>query len=417
MNLTRIFNMTRLVLPIDLPSGFLKPWRALIAVASLALVFSCTEDSNPELEKEKFVSVFDNNDYSAVFYPIDIRQTSDEGFLILAEKKIPDSNFRGTYLLKADAYGNFVSDLALDDYANPIGDLMEIQNEYYFLTLDMNLGGHLVKVDADLQGADANPIGGTIYPSAASVDGDGFLLLSYDHVEKESRISRHDKSGNINGGPVAVGIGAGDDVEEPIMEHVLRTGKRFPFQVGKISDGLYYFNGFENYSLSLVFTNLTSPLGVVRGYQDRTGFSAVLPLGNGKFAASRFAFGQNYFLPDLALQTNAPGGDSDLGGYVLPELVPDAHVKIIRTTVGTKNVLVFASDTKSKQIGLFFYEEGTGKFITSRYLGFSNPFEFSSIIVTSDEGLAVLGTTWLAGRFPRLCIFKLSKDEVADLVE
>ena len=66
-----------------------------------------------------------------------------------------------------------------------------------------------------------------------------------------------------------------------------------------------------------------------------------------------------------------------------------------------------ASDTKSKQIGLLFYEESTGKFISSRYLGFSNPFEIASIVQTSDEGLAVCGTTYLAGRFPRICIIQI----------
>src|SRR5690606_14991572 len=107
------------------------------------------------------------------------------------------------------------------------------------------------------------------------------------------------------------------------------TGKRFPFQIGKVSDALYFFNGFENYSFSLVFTNLqgNGPVGVVQGQQDDGGFSAVVPLNNGKFAASRFDFGQNYFLPGVTLQTNGPTMGAYLGGFVLPELVPDAPVK------------------------------------------------------------------------------------------
>ncbi len=75
--------------------------------------------------------------------------------------------------------------------------------------------------------------------------------------------------------------------------------------------------------------------------------------------------------------------------------------------------MIYASDTKSKQIGLFFYEEVSGRFMSSKYLGFTNPFEIGNLAVTSDEGLVVCGTTYLAGRFPRICIFKLSKDELA----
>ena len=48
----------------------------------------------------------------------------------------------------------------------------------------------------------------------------------------------------------------------------------------------------------------------------------------------------------------------------------------------------------------------------SHYLGFSNPFEVASLIRTEDEGLLVCGTTYLAGRFPRICLFKLSKENV-----
>lgn len=388
---------------------------ATILLALITLASSCSEDSNPDFEKEKFTSVFDNKDYSAAFYPIDCRQTIDGGYLILAERKIPGSNFRGTYLLRVDAFGNFVNDLALDQYSNPVGDLMYLRDAYYFLALDtLSLQGQLVKVDASIANAEANAVDGAGFPSAATADGDNFLLLSYRHLDKTSVVSRHNASGDITKGPAVFGIGAGDDVEEPIMNHILRTGKRFPFQVGKVSDGLYFFNGFENYSFSLVFTDLGEggPLGVVHGQQDDGGFSSVVPLGNNKFAASRFEFGQNYFLPGVTLQTNGPTIGAYLGGLVLPELTPDAVVKILRTTIGTRSMLVYSSDTRSKQIGLYFYDESTGEFVSSRYLGFSNPFEVTSIVRTDDEGLAICGTTWLAGRFPRICLFKLSREEL-----
>lgn len=389
-------------------------------VVAALLLWACTEDSNPDLEKEKFTSVFDDNQYTATFYPIDLRQTADGGYLILSERKIPGSNYRGSYLLRADAFGNFVKHASLDQYSNPVGALMEIEGEYLFFTLDtLNLQSQLIKVDADLENVEMVSVPGPGIPSAAGADGNGCLLLRYDHVDKTSVFSRHDADGNVVQGPVAFSIGAGDDVEEPIMNHILRTGRRFPFQVGKVSNGLYFFNGFQNYSFSLVFTDLdaASPSGVVHGQQDDGGFSAVVPLANGKFAASRFDFGQNYFLPGVTLKTSGPSISANLGGFALPELVPDAPVKILRATVGTRDVLIFVSDTRSKQIGLFFYDEATGNFIGSRYLGFSNPFEMASIIRTQDEGIAVCGTTWLAGRFPRICLFKLSAKELNKLVE
>src|SRR5690606_21090944 len=152
---------------------------------------------------------------------------------------------------------------------------------------------------------------------------------------------------------------------------------------------------------SIVFTNLqgNEPQGVVQGQQDDGGFSEVIPLGNGTFAASRFNFGENYFLPKVALETNGLTAGAFLGGLVLPELIPDAPVRILRATIGSTNALIFASDTRSKQIGLFFYNEADGAFISGRYLGFSNPFEIGALTLTDDGGLAVCGTPYLAGRF------------------
>lgn len=391
----------------------------ILSIAIIALA-SCAEDNDPELEKRTFMSVFDNHEYSAVFFPIDVRETPDGGYLILAEKQIEKSNFRGSYLLKVDATGNFERDMALNHLANPVGDLMAIQDRFYFLTVDtLSLQGQLVATNAQLDSVSIAPLPQVGFPCAAAADGAAFLVLSYDHADCASVVTRHDPQGNVVKGPASFSIGAGDDVEEPIMDHILRTGRRFPFQVGKVSEGLYFFNGFENYSFSLVFTNLedNSPVGVVQGQQDDGGLSAVVPLGNDRFAVSRFDFGKNYFLPGVPLATNGPTSSAYLDGLTLPELVPDADVRILRTTIRSKDVLIYASNTRSKQIGLFFYDERDGAFISSRYLGFSNPFEVSAVIRTADEGLVVCGTTWLAGRFPRICLFRISEEALAKQVE
>jgi hypothetical protein len=279
-----------------------------------------------------------------------------------------------------------------------------------------SLQAQVVETDEANENTTISPINGITYPAAVGQDGaSSFVLLSYDQADKNTIISRHTMSGASQGNALAFTIGAGEDVEEPIINHFLRTGKRLPFQVGKIPGGAYYFNGFYNYTLSLVFTNLSpnGSIGVVQGQQDDGGFSAVYPLGGNKFAASRFNFGDNFFLPNVDMSTNGTSIAVELGGNSFPELTSNASVKIHSKVIGTANTLIFASDTKSKQIGLFFYNESTGEFLSSRYLGFSNPFEVASISSTSDDGLIVCGTTYLAGRFPRICLLKLSKDELA----
>ena len=395
--------------------------RNVVAFFLLAILFGCGEETNPDVEKNTFTSIFDNKQFSERFSPIDFQQTEDGGYLILAERKLPDSNFSGIYLLRADASGDFVKDLTVEDpCVNAVGDLMQVDGDYYFFAMDrLTLEGRLVKVNAEADSAVITPIVGINYPAAASSDGNDFLLLSYNHVDKTSVITQHNTKGDITKGPESFTIGAGDDVEEPIIRHFIRTGRRFPFQVGKVSDDLYFFNGFQNYTFSLVFTdfNEDDPSGVVQGQQDDGGFSAVLPLGGNEFSAARFNFGDNYFLPRVTLETTGLSLGAYLGGSTLPELVADAPVKILRASRGSQNIIIYASDTRSKQIGLFFYDLATGDFMSSRHLGFSNPFEIAAIIRTKDEGLAICGTTYLAGRFPRICLFKLSSAELVEQIK
>jgi hypothetical protein len=320
--------------------------------------------------------------------------------------------------MKADKFGKFVSGVDVEDeYVNAVGDLMVTGNQYYFFCMDATfVETQLVKVDAETLTLTFTRVdAGLTYPTAACAENanGNFMLLSYNHEDKQTIVAKINANGNAST-LAGFDIGVGDDVEEPIINHFLATGKTFPFQIGLVSSGSYFFNGFYNYTFSLVFTNLNSVTGVVQGQLDDGGFSAVNPIAGNKFAASRFNFGDNYFLPNVNLSTNAPSSGVDLGGFTLPELVDNARVKILRTVVNKKNVLIFASDTKSKQIGLFFYDEATGEFLSSRYLGFSNPFEVGNAIQTTDEGLLVCGTTYLAGRFPRICLIKLSAAELKE---
>lgn len=393
-----------------------KIYAILFAILGFSLLMSCSEESNPEFDMQTFTTIFDNNKFDASYFPIDMRQTPDGGYIILGGRRLDDSNFTGIYLLKADKFGNFEKEIEVEETSvNPVAKFTEYQTKYYFFCMDpLTQQAQIANVDANLDAVTITPVqGGLTYPAAASFVDNNFVLLGYNNGDKQSVISILNPDGGILSSK-GYTIGTGEDVEEPIIQHYIRTGRQYPFEVGKAAGGLYFFNGFFNYTFSLVFTDLTSddPIGVVQGQQDDGGFSALTPLGGNKFASSRFNFGDNFLIPNKELSTSSITSSTDLGGYSLPELIPNAKVRILRATVNAKNVLIYGSDTKSKQIGLLYYEEAAGTFIGSRYLGFSNPFEIASLVQTSDEGLAICGTTYLAGRFPRICIFKLSKEQL-----
>jgi hypothetical protein len=386
-------------------------------IAVTFLVFACGEDSNPVTETKNFTSVFDSNQFSDGFFPIDIQQTTDGGYVVLAESKLDSTQLTGVYLLKADKYGNFVKFIKADTLFNPIGRLSKIANKYYFFCM-RNTDAKLASFDENLDNFTSVDVAYT-NPAASAPFENGLLLLSVNMDSKQTIIAQI----GLDGGTIrdkGFSFGDGDDSEKPLSEHFLKQGKQFPFDVGMLTPGIYYFNGFYNYTFSLIFTNMTSddPIGITAGQNDDGGFSALVPLSASKYAAARFNFGENYFLPSTTIVATSQGTPStQLGGLTIPELISETKVKILRTTVNQKNVLVYAADTETRQIGLYFYDEATGAFIGSKYLGFSNPFTIGNLINTEDGGIAVAGTTYLAGRFARLCIFKLSKEEVASNVK
>ncbi len=386
-----------------------------IAFTFLLFAFACANEPSPTSDKVNFTRIYDNDQFNTSYYPIDIRQTPDGGYLILGGRRLKDSNFSGTYIMKVDEFGDFVFDKEVDSgFINPAGQLMEVNGKYYFFCMtSVGLQTRLMEMDTEGEITQTISVGGS-YPMVAAPDNGNFVLLSYDNLNKQSVVSVVSISGSISKSK-GFSIGAGDAVEEPIINHFIRTGRQLPFQVGKTTAGQYYFNGFYNYTLSLVFTDLNAnnPQGVVQGQQDDGGLSQITSLEDGKFATARFNFGDNYFIPNASLKTSGVSSSADLGGNSLPELTANAPVKILSTKVNEKDILIYASNTRSKQIALFGYDKATGAFKGSRYLGFSNPFDAASIITTAEGGLAVCGTTYVAGRFPRICLFKLSSDKLS----
>ena len=399
---------------------------SLLIIFALSLVtVSCLEDASPASEEKKFVRIYDHTEFNASFKAIDIKQTPDGGYLVLASQavELEEGQFsnQGIYLLKVDKEGQFVRHLSIDaSYINALPLLAEDNGSYYFVctSTDEFYTMQIGAVDAELTGVEFTSVSSLLYPAAVSVASTAtkeFIVLSYDPEQKASIVSIVKKDGTINKS-AGYDIGPGNDaLDEKIANHFAGTGEKFPFQVGEVSPGNYYFNGFYYYALSLAFVTINpddEPVGVIVAEYDDVGFKKVVPLGGGTFATAQFNKEDNYILPRTTLPLSGELNSISFdGAYKLPEISSGADVKIVRTQLGSKNVLIYGSDTKSKQIGLFFYDEATGTLTGTKHLGFSNPFELGNVIKTADGGLAVCGTTYIAGRFARLSIIKLSKSE------
>ncbi len=384
----------------------------------LLTVLSCSEESNEVSESENFTRIYDNNVFSYSFSAIDVAQTSDGGFIVLASRFSPDVPMGVAHLLRADKYGKFVKDLPLDnELVNALPGLAFHNNQYHFICMDGSSQAKVISVDSELEGFTSADVG-LSYPAATSFSDGEFVLLSYDQIEKKTVVSRVAPDGGIRGSRLFT-ISDDDSMEDEIIKHFLRTGTRFPFQVGRNPSGGFFFNGFYDYTFSLVFTSLGADddvRGVVQGQQDHGGFSALSPLSGGRFATAFFHHNDNYIQPGASLSTNSFTSIADLSGYDMKEIAAGAPVQILNTTIEGRNVVAYATNTESKQIGIFVYDAGTGEFLGSKYFGFTNPYEFGRLSSTSDGGLVVAGSTYIAGRFSRLALIKMSSEEVINII-
>lgn len=384
----------------------------------IAIVFAlsgCDITKNDVEPTASFTKIYDDNRFEQEYYPVDIIETADKGFLILSELKNDQSLFTSVHILKTDALGNIVSQIELDaPFANAVNGWSKVGELYYFVCMNANnLIANLVAVDETGTPADPIALGSTTYPLVMQQVDNGLVLLSFDNLNAESVITELSVDGQIIR-QVGYPIGTGVDVEKPIIDHLTRNGDKLPFTVGKTTDGIYYFNGFYNFTFSLVFTNFgTDPTGVSQGQLSQGGISAVSSLGNDVFGIARFNFGANFINPTAIISTSSITSSIDLGGNTFPEIESGARVSLINTPQGR---WIYGTNTQGKQVSLYGFDQTSNSILGTEYLGGGNPYTFSSFTLTSDGGIAILANTALEGRFPRIALFKRDADFLRMLV-
>lgn len=381
------------------------------------MIGSCSE-TEPSLS-ESFLKIYDDSNFDVNYHPIDVVETID-GYIILSGTELSNTDFTGVQLIKVDEEGNFEMEEELN-YVVPIGEMYlnpSDSNVYFFAMNSTSLDAVLISVNTDLMIENETLLGGLNYPLSAAITSNGnFLLQSYDPLTQETQISEIGLDASYVGG-ATYSIGPGDDVEQEIISHYLNTNNRpLPFFCGEISSGNYFFNGFYNYSFSMVFTDFGgSPTGVVQGQSSDAGIRAALSLGGSNFAVSGYQYDDNFQLASTALTTGGISSSVDLYPGNMAELKPYTSTKIINYSASSGEYTVFASETRGNQVVLHFYNATTGEIDGIHHVGYLNPFTFSSIKVASDNSLLVLGTTFVAGRFERIMLNKISSSEINGMI-
>lgn len=378
----------------------------------LFLMSACDISKNKALPENPFTVIFENNNNGNDYFPLDIKQTPDKGYLILAEVQNTTSDFPLVYLIKTDEKGKVLWEKQSENLVSPASQLIENGTDYAFICMNNNsFTTQLTKADENL--TLISEISGIVYPLAAQKVSAGIALLSYDFADgNQTKFTVLNLSGNVIS---TKKYDFSEDVKERIIVNYLqRRGKRLPFFVGENGSGNYYFNGItDDFSLSL---NFVSQTGKITGVRYESGLSGVLPLANGKFAIALFdVAGNTRFLSQETIEQTQVKSVKDLTGTTFQEIQNFSPIIFKKAVLNSKNIFLLAATTKNGQASVSCYDENSGNFIGSTYFGSGTKTEIGNLTQTADGGLAVLVKNYVAGRFGRIMLYKITKDQADQL--
>ncbi len=398
----------------------MRVWKYFLVLLSVLLFTTCDIRDNEFDPQKRFTKIYNTPQLADSFYPVDMRQTSDGGFIVLAIYGIDQP-----YLLKVDQFGEKEWDYYVESpYVFPVPNLLEVGGKFYFFCMTDNglSQANLLEVNFSTQSFNQVAQYDLTYPLAASVTPDeGILMHCYEAEQTETKVVKFSAGLNEEW---SVDFPIFEDLEFPaIYEHFNRISTPQPFFNGTIVNEndaaqYYYFNGFSNYNLDLNFISATgAPLSYIRGERYDAGLSSFLQVEDSTYMLSRYdRLGKNFYNPNIVLSAEEIVSAGTLGGEETREIHNKSVVKAELIKTDSVNYAVFAANSRSGKILLKFYETEEGTLQGIRELGYNQYFSASNFIRTSDNGLAILAITAVEGRVDRLVIIKLSEDDVKDIV-
>lgn len=381
-----------------------------ILILTLVLFSSCKEELIEYTPTEKFNSIFDDPKEGASYTPLDVIETDDGGFLVLAEL----ANNQ-VFVLKVSSRGEFLWSQELESkFVRAVGNIVRQGQNYYFIASSLpDYTAVLFEIN-DLEQTIAELRTYTAYrrPLAFSnLTPDTYLLMTY----------------NDTTGTVLSKLQDGFAMEWARKYDTIRNAhekleafenfSRADFFVGSYNAGaVIYFNSLRAGGFDLTYAN---NLGIETGTvssSERNSISSLTPYGNSLLAANYSVNNQSYFINNYKLGVNGSTAVEELAGVILQDRLPMNKAGSAIVPVGTAQYLVNAYTTIDGRIKLEFYDVITGAKLAWKYMGGIDPLEVVKIIPTEDQGMVILSKITLAGANKRINLVKFPKAEILDIL-
>ncbi len=382
--------------------------RLLLIFAIAFMGFSCQKETEAFLPEEKFHSVFDSPNEGQAYTPIDVVQTEDRGYLILAS-----TNGNQVFVLKVSGRGEFIwSKTMSSGYIKPIGDWVQREGNYYFIASTVSDGTAVLVEVKDFEQ--------TLSPIRNYTGYRRPLAFGYLNPDNYLLLTNNDTTGvvlsKIQDGFAmewARKYDANSDANLYLNNYLNSNTPKF--FVGAYNNGAnLYFNALRPEGMTLTFTN---DLGIETGRVSSTGKDGI----NSAFIADNGQGSFNYLFNDRSYFANGatvPGNDStfisQLDGALQPDRLQNKKATSSAVQLSATPFMVNAFTTADGRIKLSFYSGSSGELSAIDYLGGNDPIEVVKVLSTEDQGIVILAKTVIAGVKQRINLFKIPKEEIVN---
>ena len=365
-----------------------------------------------------YSKIYDHQDMNMAFYPVDLEETADGGFMILSVYTDTTlSVFPLIHVMKTGRAGEKIWETWVDKaYSSAVPSLNTMGSDYYFVCMDaVNQETRVLRVNPQTGEVSEFKAMTLQYPLYSTKDSnDDILLLNFDRQRRVSILSKFD---NAFDEEWSLEFAIIEDVKHQIETHLSKTGLQFPFFIGQMGNPQithYFVNCFYNYTMTLLFADAMGAIhtGTLYTYQDDAAISAAVNIEGNRFALSRYYSGDNFVNPFVTLDPTAIQSVTDFTDFSMPELSPDASVRCLHEIINGEDVIVYASQTRTNQLALYFYGATDGVLQKVKFINEKYPINLVSLDFTQEQGLVILAQTYVIGRFPRINLIKLSAKDL-----
>ena len=194
------------------------------------LITACDIDQSEFQPESDFVKIYNHPDENLSFYPVDVKELNDGGYLILTGIKddSSDTEFPTAAVIRTNKKGEYMW-MSESTWYSPVRDFLLFQDRTGFIAMNSQFESFIVFVDPET-GTFTGQLSLELTMPLKSFQGfnDDVIVLGYDNLNRSSVVVRYSNSGIIQNKTF---LNVNADLQNSVQKHMNKTSKQFPFLI------------------------------------------------------------------------------------------------------------------------------------------------------------------------------------------